>query len=349
MLERLLGPLVRHAIKRPERPRFLAFLDYAYTPYALGDSITWVENAQVTARDAGVSEIDVVVLATRERPAPSWQPFITPFNYTAHVHGLLPAFLSSPMIRNVHVLENRQTFYDVVSDACDNGAATWPGREAMVEERLDFMSHLYVVDHFRRRGSIPLLAAPPGFDGVATEFMKTHCGDRFRIVINVRQSHLRTAGSHPERDSRFDVWAEFIRRVAAKYDDVVFIVAGQFLDVDRRFSRLPATVVPRSLGYGLGVELALLQGADLFMGTSSGFAQAALFGKPSYIVTNTEPRAAPICGVPVGARHHPFGRPDQVVTWTLETVEELETEFAQLLAVKRDKDQRVPRMKRRVS
>ena len=183
-------------------------------------------------------------------------------------------------------------------------------------------------------GSIPLLAAPRGYADAASGFVSNYFPHKFRVVINVRQSHFRPSRAHPERDSRFDTWAEFIRRTAKKYPDVVFIVTGQYSDVDRRFSRLPATVVPRSLGAGLGVELALLQDANLFMGTSSGFAQAALFGHPSYIVTNTEPRAAQYCGVPAGARHHPFGRPDQIVTWSLETADTLEEEFLNVISIK---------------
>ena len=342
MISRLFRGLLRRPPVEGERPRFLAFLDFAYMPYALGDAITWLENAQVAARNANVDKIDILLLASRDRPAPSWQPFITPFSYTENVHGLLPALLSSPMLRNVHLLENRQTFYDIVSDHHDGGGAMWPAYASIVNERIDFMSHLHIVEHFSRCGSIPLLAAPAGYLDAADAFVKKYCEGHFRVVVNVRQSHLRKTASHPERDSRFETWAEFIRRNSRKYENVVFIIAGQYIDVDRRFAGLPRTLVPRSLGYGLGVELALLQSADLFMGTSSGFSQAALFGHPSYIVTNTEPRAAPICGVPVGARHHPFGRPDQIVTWVLETADELEDEFDKLIALKADQGRRVP-------
>lgn len=342
MINRLFRGLLRRPPVDGARARFLAFLDFAYMPYALGDAITWIENAQVAAVNANVNEIDIVVLASRERPAPSWQPFVTSFNFTESVNGLMPALLSSPMVRNFHLLEHRQTFYEMVSDYHDRGSAMWPGYDAIINERIDFMSHLHIVEHFSRRGSIPLLAAPRGYKNAANAFVEKYCAGQFRVVVNVRQSHLRKTASHPERDSRFETWAEFIRRNSRKYENVVFIIAGQYIDVDRRFAGLPRTLVPRSLGYGLGVELALLQSADLFMGTSSGFSQAALFGHPSYIVTNTEPRAAPICGVPVGARHHPFGRPDQIVTWVLETADELEDEFDKLIALKADQGRRVP-------
>ena len=334
MLDRLLGPLVRRPAARTGRRRFLAFLDYAYMPYALGDTITWIENAQVSARNSGFEEFDVLVLASRERPAPPGQPFVTSFNYTNNIHGLIPAFLSSPMIRNVHFLENRQTFYDLISDAHDSRAEMWPHYDAMIDERIDFIRHHRIVDHFARLGSIPLLSAPRGFAELGAAFLSKYCKEKFSVVINVRQSHLRASAAHPERDSSFETWAEFIRRSAHKHSDAAFIIVGQYADVDRRFFQLPATVQPRALGFGLGVELALLQSADLFMGTSSGFAQAALFGHPSYLVTNTEHRAAEFFNVPAGSRHHPFGRSDQIVTWSPETVEELEFEFDKMRTLK---------------
>jgi hypothetical protein len=344
MLEKLLAPLCRLNAPRRDSKKspFLAFLDYAYMPYALGDAITWVENAQVRARDAGADAIDIVVLTSRERPAPEWQPHITSYNYVGNLQGIIPALLSSPMTRNVHLLENRQTFYAMVMDLHDHCTPMWPHAHALIEERLDFISHMRIVEHYRRTGSIPLLEPPRGYAQQAAAFVSTFCRDRFRVVVNIRQSHLRAARAQPERDSQFDIWADFIAHTARKYPDVVFIVAGQYSDVDRRFGRLPETLVPRSVGFGLGVELALLQGADLFMGTSSGFAQAALFGHPSYVVTNTEPRAAAYCGVAAGARHHPFGRRDQIVTWSPETVDSLTADFEAVVAAKADMGSRTP-------
>lgn len=348
MLEKLasLFDLGRPRVAADKLP-FLAFLDYAYMPYALGDAVTWLENAQVRARDAGAAAIDVVLLASPERPAPVWQTHVTAYNFVANLHGVLPVFFSSPMVRNVHVLEQRQTFYDMVTDLHEQGAASWPGIEALVDERLNFISHLSIVEHFQRCGSIPLLNAPRGYEKQAAAFIETYCPGRFRIVVNVRQSHLTAVQANTERDSRFEPWAGFIAQTAEVYPDVIFIVVGQYSDVDRAFFRLPAVVAPRSFGFGLGAELALLQSADLFMGTSSGFAQAAFFGHPSYVVTHIEPRAAAYCGVAIGARHHPFGRADQVVTWAPETTDSLAAEFEAVLACKAERGDRVPERRRR--
>jgi hypothetical protein len=323
-------------------PRLLAFFDYGYMPHALGDTLTCIENVQIAACEAGANEVDLVVLAARERPAPSWQPFITPHHNVSSVHGLLPAFLSSSLVRDVNLIENRQIFYAMISRLHREGVPTWPPVTALTTETIDFMSHMKAVEHFRKTGSIPLLSVPRGYAEKAHTFAARFCAGRFSVVVNVRQSHLKTSRAQPERDSQFETWAQFMNECAKRYPDVVFVVTGQFSDVDRRFERLPSTVVPRSWGCGLGVELALLQGADLFMGTSSGFSQAALFGRPAYIVTNTEPRAAAFCGVPAGARHHPFARPDQIVTWSRETAESLMADFEEVLAFKAAEGKSLP-------
>jgi hypothetical protein len=322
--------------------RLLAFFDYAYLPHALGDTLTCMENVQIVAREAGVCEVDLIILAARERPAPSWQPFVTAQQAVGSVHGLLPAFMSSSLVRDVHLIENRQMFYALVSEWHRRGAPTWPAIDALTLERIDFMSHMKAVEHFRKTGSIPLLSAPRGYSKQTDAFASRFCNGRFRVVLNVRQSHLKSARVQPERDSDFETWEQFIKDCAARFPDVVFIVVGRYSDVDRRFEQLSATIVPRSWGCGLGVELTLLQSADLFMGTSSGFSQAALFGHPSYIVTNTEPRAAAFCGVQPGARHHPFARPDQIVTWSRETAESLMSDFDKVLAYKAANGQAVP-------
>jgi hypothetical protein len=323
-------------------PRLLAFFDYGYMPHALGDTLTCIENVQIAASEAETNEVDLVILAARDRPAPSWQPLMTSHHQVSSVHGLLPAFMSSSLLRDVHLVEDRALFYAMTSQICREGFPTWPPLTALTTETIDFMSHMKAVEHFRKTGSIPLLSAPRGYAEKANAFAAKFCAGRFRIVVNVRQSHLKSSRAQPERDSQFETWAQFINQCARRYPDVVFIVVGQFSDADRRFERLPATVVPRSWGCGLGVELTLLQGADLFMGTSSGFSQAALFGQPAYVVTNTEPRAAAFCGVSVGARHHPFARPDQIVTWSRETAESLMADFEEVLAFKAAGGKSVP-------
>jgi hypothetical protein len=77
------------------------------------------------------------------------------------------------------------------------------------------------------------------------------------------------------------------------------------------------------MGFGLGHELALLHRADLFMGSSSGFAAMATFCNKPYLITSIQRLFSSYIDVPVGARHYPFGNRDQILHWETETQDTL--------------------------
>jgi len=72
------------------------------------------------------------------------------------------------------------------------------------------------------------------------------------------------------------------------------------------------------MGLGLAHELALLHRADLFMGSSSGFATMATFCNKPYLITNIQHLFSRYAGIPVGARHYPFGNENQILYWERE-------------------------------
>ena len=47
---------------------FLGVYDFSYAPYALGDCLTWQENALVEAMDQGYQKIRLCVVADPDRP-----------------------------------------------------------------------------------------------------------------------------------------------------------------------------------------------------------------------------------------------------------------------------------------
>ena len=69
----------------------------------------------------------------------------------------------------------------------------------------------------------------------------------------------------------------------------------------------------RALGVRLSHELALLKIADLFMGTSSGFATFATFTDIAYAIVNVEHSFAGPAEVRINDRHFPFAKADQIL------------------------------------
>jgi hypothetical protein len=84
------------------------------------------------------------------------------------------------------------------------------------------------------------------------------------------------------------------------------------------------------MGLGLGHELALLHRADLFMGTSSGFATMATFCNIPYVITKIQHLFSAYIDLPVGARRYQFGGENQILYWETEDEEVLSGFFEEV-------------------
>src|SRR5262249_14381133 len=88
--------------------------------------------------------------------------------------------------------------------------------------------------------------------------------------------------------------------------------------------------IARAWGLRLAHELALLKIADVFIGTSSGFATFATFTDVAYAIVNVEHSFARPAGVRLNDRHFPFAKENQILTWRQETTAELLALFEQV-------------------
>lgn len=295
--------------------------DFSYAPYALGDALTWTMNLNVQAVDAGLGAVDQYLVIEPTSPASRLQPFINMHNYVAIIDNLFPAFLCSPLLRSLKVVRHLSTFNLFLLREVLRRRPMWPSLVSHLSRRLDFISHRRIDAFHAKHGYLPWLTAPRGYGAWADGFRRTHCDGRFVVAVNVRQRalSLSLAPSDLFRDSPMAEWDAFIRRVATRYPDVVFLILGGYTEWDRSLYRLPNVLIPRAMGFGLAHELSLLHRADLFMGTSSGFAAMATFCNVPYVITKIQHSFARYIDVPVGGRHYRFGNENQILYWETET------------------------------
>jgi hypothetical protein len=293
--------------------------DFSYAPYALGDALTWTMNVNIGAADAGVETVDQYLVIDPSRPASRYQPFIDEHNYVSVIDRLFPAFLCSPWLRSLKLIRDTRTFNLFLLRDVMRRRPMWPSLWSHLRRRLDFISHRRINRFYDRNGTLPWLAAPRGYGEWADDFRRTHCQGRFVVALHVRQGAWSLAPAALHRDSPWPEWQAFIEEIGRRHPDVVFLMLGGYAECDREAYRLPNVLIPRTMGFGLGHELALVDHADLFMGSSSGFATMATFCNIPYAITNIEHRFAPYAGVPTGARHYPFGGEHQILSWETET------------------------------
>lgn len=309
----------------------LGVFDFTYQHYALGDLLTCQVDLAVMALEQGCRQVDVVVMVNPDLPSARFQPFITRDNYIAHLDNIMPVFACNPLLGSLQLVRDAQTFNFLIAEHRRTGAPMWPDVKTHIEMRQG-----YPIDHGRinafhaRQGHFPKLEAPRGYAAWARRFHATELGGRPLVIINPRQSSLTDSPAVTRRDAPLALWHAFIDAVAQRRPDVLVVMVGGFQEWEHRLMHRRNVFIPRAWGLRLAHELALLRIADLFVGTSSGFATFATFTDVAYGIVNIEHYFAPFAGVRPNDRHFPIAQPNQVLTWRPETTESLLALFEEL-------------------
>lgn len=300
--------------------RFAAFFDFGYQHYALGDVLTTMVNLACRAEEAGCSGMDIYVHILPYAPSAPQQGHITPDNYLTHLDNLFPAFLCNPLPGSIHLLRDFGLQAGLVLEQIRaSGVPAWPTLDQHLLRQMNYpISHKLINEFHSRHGRLPQLGAPRGYGKWAGQWRRSVFSDRFLVCVNPRQSGLTTTPSTLYRDAPMDEWVAFFTRAHRTHPDVHFVLLGAYAETDRRLLGLENVTSLRAQGYGLAHELALLATADMFMGTSSGFATMATFGDVPYFITGVEPVFSQYAEIPVGAKAYPFAAPHQYLHWARE-------------------------------
>jgi hypothetical protein len=309
----------------------LGIFDFSYQHYALGDLLTHQINLAIMAIEQGFPHVDIIVMADPERPSARQQTFVTRTNYIAYLDNILPAFGCNPLARSIQLVRDVDALDFFVALHDRNHWPMWPDLKTHLRMRQEFpIDHRRINAFHARHGHIPELSAPRGYETWAREFHRTELAGRPLIVINPRQSALTENPAVIIRDAPLPVWHAFIDAAAEQRPEVLFVMVGGFQEWEFRLQQRKNVFIPRAFGLRLAHELALLKIADVFMGTSSGFATFATFTDVAYGIINVEQNFARFAGIQPNDRHYPFAGSKQILTWQDETVDELLSQFNEL-------------------
>jgi hypothetical protein len=309
----------------------LGIFDFSYQHYALGDLLTNQVNLAIMAIEQDLHAIDIVVMVNPERPSARYQTFITRANYIAHLDNVMPVFACNPFLRSLQLVRDPETFNFMIASHHRSNRPMWPDMKTHLKMRQDFpIDHRRINAFHARHGRVPELVAPRGYEQWARGFHGRELGGRPLVVINPRQSSLTENPTVTYRDAPLPIWHAFIDAVADKRPDVLFVMVGGFQEWEHRLAYRRNVFIPRAWGLRLAHELALLRIADLFMGTSSGFATFATFTDVAYAILNVEHSFARPAEIGLDDRRYPFAGARQVLTWRPETTEDLLELFDEL-------------------
>ena len=315
----------REAVRGDARASaLLGVFDFSYQHYALGDLLTSQVNLAIMATEQGLRDVDIFVMVDPRRPSARYQSFITRANYVAHLDNILPVFACNPLLRSLQLIRDVHTFNFLIASHNRDRLPMWPDMKTHLNMRQDFpIDHRRINAFHARHGHVPELCCPRGYEEWARRFHASELKGRPVVIINPRQSSLTETPAVIYRDASLPAWHAFIDEVAKGHPDVLFAMVGGFQEWEHRLLLRRNVFIPRTCGLRLAHELALLKIADMFIGSSSGFATFATFAGVPYAIVNVEHSFAPYAELRVDDRRYPFARPNQVLTWHPETTEEL--------------------------
>jgi len=185
-------------------------------------------------------------------------------------------------------------------------------------------SHKSINKYAEKFKTIPYLKPALGCAADVDEWISTRLNGKEIVTFHLRMRRL-DAGFGGEtsysRDSDYLEWYDFIRRATEAYPNLIFIALGRLQEKPIELLRLPNVLNLRELGLGLGHELTLIDRADLFIGSSSGFAAYANFSKVPYFITHMNPGSCDAYDIPNGVEHLPFSLSNQKLIYEEETSE----------------------------
>jgi hypothetical protein len=318
-------------------PAYCAVYDFQLLPYALGDVLTWNIQTALRCAEVGRQRVDAFICMDASHPSSIYQRnLVVAENCALYLNELFSAFGTHPSLGNIYLFGSCEEMVERLRDLARADAVngeTLSDYERALGAREDtetlnryFIKYIYSherLNHFAdRHGRIPLLTASRGCEPDVQGLLATLFADKRIVVIHPRLRQLDNGlgGEHTYfRDSDFLEWYEFLRAAAEKHPEVQFVVVGRLQEKPLELLRLPNVISLRTLGLGLGHDLTLMLHADLFIGTSSGFAAMANFSTVPYFITKVNKETCNAYGIAQGSTRLPFATPNQLLVYEPET------------------------------
>jgi hypothetical protein len=323
--------------------------DLSIFPVSLGDVITWGVKSALRASAAGRKKVHVHLVCDPEKsgfnPMQSGSYLVDLFAVE-----ILPAFYSHPYFSGVSLHRSRADFLEAFAQIAETDEVSQEilrENEARFQERSDFdrTNHyfkLYCSQHeeinecYRRTGAYPkvgyLKDCLVDWQALQLQFPK----ETLWVTVQFRLRRLDRgmpvfSTTEWHRDAPFLTWYNFIRKAHQLYPTVRFVLLGRLQEKPLELLRLPNVVVLRTLGMNLGHEIAALLNSDLYIGSPSGFAQAAHFSDVPYDIFSCTEEGCGNYGIPYGTGQIPIATPRQRLHYETEETETLLATLEQAL------------------
>jgi hypothetical protein len=260
--------------------RVLAILDLRRQPFSVGDTIVFLEGAEVVRELNGLNSIDVAVVFDPQKPTLGF-PFdkiINPDNALFHIASLLPVAQVNPNLASLFVFNSHAHLLQFVVEN-EGRYNVWPSpHEYATGEYLHYtiMNEL-VHKRFVATGTIPHLTCRPFLSKWAKSFYRKNVLPRIPVTVNIRNNPV----FDQHRNSKMECWKALFDFCKDRHP-VTFVIICAFSEIDTSLRGYANVVIAKDHYTGVEQDLALMSKSAMHMGVASGPCAITMFNENPY-------------------------------------------------------------------
>lgn len=309
--------------------RLLMIYDYSSQPFSIGDVLIFQEISLVLRDDLGLGKVDFALVYDPARPVVPDPAFghLDAKSFLFHLSAVLPAAQVNPYLGSLMLFDSHAHLESHVS-ANISRYHVWPGpAQYAAREYLYYECfNKFLPAYFGRHGRVPKLESRPAAVKWAAAFFERHLNNHVPVTVQLRRNP-----QNPARDSNYDAWLEFFGRCMHAYP-AKFILICAHSEIDARFRSMVNVIIAKDLGTSVEQDLALIEGAAIHLGASSGPGTIAQFNDKPYCIFNSVMPDKFVTGFTVEGNRGRFAFSTQFQYWITdrENADLLEVEFERL-------------------
>lgn len=301
--------------------RILAIYDFRVMPFTVGDILLFCHEMALVLRELHkVDKIDIVLLCDAKHPARD-DGGMDSQNFHYYFSKLLPMAFVNPHLGALLVLDSREMLEDYIADNHERYYIFPPYRDAQGRHLNGYEGYFnYMQTFYTEHGYLPHLSCQPSMVMWTRQFLAEKVRPRFPVTIQLRNTSITV-----DRNARLECWLDLVTFCQSRYD-VTFVLIGEIGEIDPRFRYLPNVLIAKDYGTTVEQDMALIQTAMFYMGSTCGPSLMALFSDLPYVLCNFQTvheKLDPEQPVP-------WATPLQKLVWKPETSEQLISDFTWL-------------------
>lgn len=323
------GSSVAGGVSGKDPVRLLVIYDLSTQPFSIGDILIFQEASLVICKQRGLDRIDFALVYDPLTPVVSDPAFsgIGAESFLFHLSSILPAAQVNPNLGSLFLFDSHRQLERYVADNSER-YVVWPKLSQYVSKEYLFYYcfNTLFTEHFKTRGSLPVMRSRPAASDWALRFLKEHIGELTPVTIQLRRNK-----ANPGRDADYEAWIDFMRNCVDRFPVKFVIICGR-TEIDDRFRNLPNAIVAKDHGTSLEQDLALLESGAIHMGMASGPATIVNFSPKPYCLFKWDINLDTIKGIVRDDYRYRlnFATPMQNWIFLNETPELLMTEFERM-------------------